>query len=99
MLPVRRALVSAFDKTGLVDLGSGLARLGIEIVSTGGTARQLAEHGVPVTPVSEVTGHPEILGGRVKSLHPRIFGGILADRRRAEHRAELDEVFNTWLAK
>ena len=91
MLPVRRALVSVFDKTGLEDLGSGLAKLGVEIISTGGTARQLGEHGVPVTSVSEITGHPEILHGRVKSLHPRIFGGILADRRRPEHRGELDE--------
>ena len=91
MFPVRRALVSVFDKTGLEELGSGLAKLGVEIISTGGTARQLAGCGVPVTAVSEVTGHPEILHGRVKSLHPRIFGGILADRRRPEHRAELDE--------
>lgn len=91
MLPVRRALVSVFDKKGLDELGSGLAKLGVEIVSTGGTARQLAESGVPVTAVSEVTGHPEILDGRVKSLHPRVFGGILADRRRSEHRAQLDE--------
>ena len=91
MLPVRRALVSVFDKTGLEDLGSGLAKLGVEIISTGGTARQLGEHGVPVTSVSEITGHPEILHGRVKSLHPRIFGGILADRRRPEHRGELEE--------
>ena len=91
MLPVRRALVSVFDKTGLEDLGAGLAKLGVQIVSTGGTARRLAEHGVPVTAVSEITGHPEILHGRVKSLHPRIFGGILADRRRTEHREELEE--------
>lgn len=91
MLPVRRALVSVFDKTGLEDLGSGLAKLGVEIISTGGTARQLAEGGVPVTAVSEITGHPEILHGRVKSLHPRIFGGILADRRRSEHRDELEQ--------
>ncbi len=91
MLPVRRALVSVFDKTGLEDLGSGLAKLGVEIISTGGTARQLAAGGVAVTAVSEITGHPEILHGRVKSLHPRIFGGILADRRRSEHRDELEQ--------
>ena len=91
MLPVRRALVSVFDKTGLEELGAGLTGLGVEIVSTGGTARQLAQRGVPVTAVSEITGHPEILHGRVKSLHPRIFGGILADRRRSEHRDELEE--------
>jgi phosphoribosylaminoimidazolecarboxamide formyltransferase/IMP cyclohydrolase len=90
MLPVRRALVSVFDKAGLGELGSGLVDLGVEIISTGGTARQLGEHGVDVTTVSDVTGHPEILHGRVKSLHPRIFGGILADRRRPEHRGELE---------
>ncbi len=91
MLPVRRALVSVFDKTGLEELGSGLADLGVEIISTGGTARQLREHGMGVTAVSDVTGHPEIFHGRVKSLHPRIFGGILADRRRPEHRVELEQ--------
>lgn len=91
MLPVRRALVSVFDKAGLEELGSGLAKLGVEIISTGGTARQLTKHGVAVTAVSDATGHPEILHGRVKSLHPRIFGGILADRRRPEHRAELEQ--------
>ncbi len=90
MLPVRRALVSVFDKAGLEELGSGLADLGVEIISTGGTARRLREHGVAVTAVSQVTGHPEILDGRVKSLHPRIFGGILADRRQPGHRAELE---------
>ncbi len=91
MLPVRRALVSVFDKAGLEELGAGLAKLGVEIIATGGTARQLTEHGMAVTAVSDVTGHPEILHGRVKSLHPRIFGGILADRRRPEHRAELEQ--------
>ena len=90
MLPVRRALVSVFDKEGLQGLGAGLADLGVEIISTGGTARQLVEHGIAVAAVSEITEHPEILDGRVKSLHPRIFGGILADRRRPEHRAELE---------
>ncbi len=90
MLPVRRALVSVFDKSGLLDFGSRLARLRVEIVSTGGTERALREHDVPVQSVADVTGHPEILDGRVKSLHPHIFGGILADRRRPEHGAELE---------
>ncbi len=91
MIPVRRALISVFDKANLESLGLELAAMEVEILSTGGTARHLREHGVPVTRVSDVTGHPEILGGRVKSLHPRIFGGILADRRRPAQLAELEE--------
>ena len=84
-----RALVSVYDKTGLVDFARGLSRLGWELVSSGGTAAALAEAGVPVTPVEEVTGSPEMLGGRVKTLHPAIHGGILADRDRPEHVADL----------
>ena len=91
MHPVRRALLSVYDKRGIVELASGLARLGIEIVSTGGTARHLEEAGVPVVSVSSVTGFPEILGGRVKSLHPRIHGGILANRQRSSDASELGE--------
>ncbi|MEM9554225.1 MAG: bifunctional phosphoribosylaminoimidazolecarboxamide formyltransferase/IMP cyclohydrolase [Acidobacteriota bacterium] len=91
MLPARRALVSVYDKTGLTDFARALAALGIEIVSTGGTHRHLEAEGIPVTPVSDVTEHPEILGGRVKTLHPRIHGGILADRARARHLGELQE--------
>ena len=83
-MKVRRALVSVHDKTGVVDFARALAGLGVEIVSTGGTARLLRESGVPVRDVSEVTGFPEMLDGRVKTLHPRIHGGILA-RRRAAH--------------
>ncbi|MBI4259669.1 MAG: bifunctional phosphoribosylaminoimidazolecarboxamide formyltransferase/IMP cyclohydrolase [Actinobacteria bacterium] len=89
---VRRALVAVADKTGLVPLARGLADRGVELVSSGGTAAALRKAGVPVTPVSEVTGHPEILGGRVKTLHPRIHGGILADRSNPEHVAELEEL-------
>jgi phosphoribosylaminoimidazolecarboxamide formyltransferase/IMP cyclohydrolase len=89
MQPARRALLSVFDKTGLEELARGLARLGVEMVSTGGTLKALQDWGVPVTPVSEVTGFPEILGGRVKTLHPRIHGGILAKRSEAGHGAEL----------
>jgi phosphoribosylaminoimidazolecarboxamide formyltransferase/IMP cyclohydrolase len=86
-LPVpRRALLSVSDKTGLADLGRGLVRHGFELVSTGGTARALRDAGLPVTDVSAVTGFPEMLAGRVKTLHPAIHGGILADRRRPEHR-------------
>ncbi len=90
-LPVRRAVVSVSDKRGLGEFASGLARLGIEILSTGGTARFLAEHGVAVVPVSDVTGFPEILGGRVKTLHPKIHGGILANRHRSADVAELTQ--------
>jgi phosphoribosylaminoimidazolecarboxamide formyltransferase / IMP cyclohydrolase len=91
MLPVRRALISVSDKRGLADLARGLARMGVEIVSTGGTRQHLEEEGIPVLGVDEVTGFPEILDGRVKSLHPAIHGGILADRARASHLAELNE--------
>ncbi|MFP3941654.1 MAG: bifunctional phosphoribosylaminoimidazolecarboxamide formyltransferase/IMP cyclohydrolase [Thermoanaerobaculia bacterium] len=91
MFPVRRALISVSDKRGLAEFAQGLARLGVEILSTGGTERFLAEEGVPVVPVSKATGSPEILGGRVKTLHPKIHGGILADRAKTEHLAELKE--------
>ena len=87
----RRALLSVSDKAGIVELGRGLSGLGFELVSSGGTASALAEAGVPVMRVSEATGAPEILDGRVKTLHPKIHGGILADRRKAEHVAQLDE--------
>ena len=79
-MKVRRALLSVHDKTGVVDLARGLAALGVEILSTGGTARLLRESGVPVRDVAEVTGFPEMLDGRVKTLHPAIHGGILARR-------------------
>ena len=81
----RRALLSVFDKRGLADFARGLAGLGFEIVSTGGTLRALAEAGVPAISVSQVTGFPEILDGRVKTLHPAIHAGILADRAKAAH--------------
>ncbi len=79
-----RALLSVSDKTGLVDLGRALVRRGVELVSTGGTARALAEAGLPVTAVSDMTGFPEMLDGRVKTLHPAVHGGILARRGRAD---------------
>ena len=85
----RRALLSVSDKTGLVELGRGLAARGFELVSTGGTARALREAGLPVTDVAAVTGFAEMLDGRVKTLHPRVHGGILADRRLADHRRQL----------
>ena len=85
----RRALLSVYDKTGLLDLGRGLVVRGWELVSTGGTARALREAGLPVTDVAAVTGFPEMLDGRVKTLHPRVHAGLLADRRRADHREAL----------
>ena len=85
----RRAILSTSDKAGLVELGRGLVARGFELVSTGGTARALRDAGLPVTDVSAVTGFGEILDGRVKTLHPAIHAGVLADRRRAEHREAL----------
>jgi phosphoribosylaminoimidazolecarboxamide formyltransferase/IMP cyclohydrolase len=85
----RRALLSVSDKTGLADLGRGLVARGFELVSTGGTARALREAGLPVTDVAVVTGFAEMLDGRVKTLHPRVHAGLLADRRRADHREAL----------
>src|SRR5688572_22012351 len=85
----RRALLSVSDKRGLAEFAAGLVANGFEVVSTGGTERFLREQGIAVTPVAAVTGFPEILDGRVKSLHPRIHGGILADRQKPEHLAAL----------
>jgi phosphoribosylaminoimidazolecarboxamide formyltransferase/IMP cyclohydrolase len=85
----RRALLSVSDKTGLAEFGAGLVRLGFELCSTGGTARALRAAGLPVTDVAAVTGFPEMLDGRVKTLHPRVHAGILADRRLASHREQL----------
>ena len=91
-LPIRRALVSVYDKTGLADLGKVLAQAGVEIVSTGSTASTLAASGVPVIAVESVTGFPECLDGRVKTLHPAIHAGLLADRRLESHREALREL-------
>jgi phosphoribosylaminoimidazolecarboxamide formyltransferase/IMP cyclohydrolase len=90
--PVRRALISVYDKTGVADLATGLHALGVEIVSTGSTAQRIADAGVPVTPVEELTGFPECLDGRVKTLHPRVHAGLLADTRRPEHVEQLREL-------
>lgn len=91
-VPIRRALISVYDKTGIHDLARGLHEGGVAIVSTGNTAAQLAEAGIPVTKVEELTGFPECLDGRVKTLHPRVHAGILADVRVDDHRAQLDEL-------
>ncbi|GAA2179189.1 bifunctional phosphoribosylaminoimidazolecarboxamide formyltransferase/IMP cyclohydrolase [Brooklawnia cerclae] len=90
--PIKRALVSVYDKTGLIELGQALAGAGVEIVSTGSTARRLSDAGIGVTPVEQLTGFPECLDGRVKTLHPRVHAGILADRRLASHRDQLVEL-------
>ncbi len=89
-VPIRRALLSVYDKTGLLELSRLLIKFGVEIISTGGTYKLLAENNIPVIKVSEVTRFPEILSGRVKTLHPYIHGGILA-KRNAEHLAELKQ--------
>ena len=88
-VPVRRALVSVYDKTGLVPLAQALADAGVEIVSTGSTSATIAAAGLAVTPVEEVTGFPECLEGRVKTLHPAVHAGILADRRKPDHLDQL----------
>jgi phosphoribosylaminoimidazolecarboxamide formyltransferase/IMP cyclohydrolase len=90
--PIKRALVSVYDKTGLADLGTALAAAGVEVVSTGSTAATLRDAGVEVTPVEDLTGFPECLDGRVKTLHPKVHAGILADLRKPEHAAQLDEL-------
>ncbi|MEV6698588.1 MULTISPECIES: bifunctional phosphoribosylaminoimidazolecarboxamide formyltransferase/IMP cyclohydrolase [unclassified Streptomyces] len=90
--PIRRALVSVYDKTGLEDLARGLHEAGVELVSTGSTAAKIAAAGVPVTKVEELTGFPECLDGRVKTLHPKIHAGILADLRLEDHQRQLAEL-------
>jgi phosphoribosylaminoimidazolecarboxamide formyltransferase/IMP cyclohydrolase len=89
---IRRALVSVYDKTGLEELARGLHEAGVELVSTGSTAARIAAAGVPVTSVEQLTGFPECLDGRVKTLHPRVHAGILADLRLEDHRRQLDEL-------
>jgi phosphoribosylaminoimidazolecarboxamide formyltransferase/IMP cyclohydrolase len=90
--PIRRALVSVYDKDRLVEIGKALSAAGIEILSTGSTAKNLADAGIAVTEVSTYTGFPEIMGGRVKTLHPRVHGGILADQNNPEHLAAIAEL-------
>src|SRR6516225_1284670 len=88
---IRRALLSVSDKSGLVELARALTRYGVELISTGGTRKALADSGLAVRDISEVTGFPEILDGRVKTLHPRVHAGILAIRDNIEHRATLEK--------
>ncbi|MFP4473773.1 MAG: bifunctional phosphoribosylaminoimidazolecarboxamide formyltransferase/IMP cyclohydrolase [Candidatus Omnitrophota bacterium] len=91
MLKVQRALISVSDKTGILEFSRGLQDLGVEIISTGGTARSLRQAGIPVVEVADYTGSPEILNGRVKTLHPKIHGGILALRENQEHMSQAGE--------
>src|SRR5437879_7413047 len=91
LVPVRRALISLSDKNGLEELAQGLARHEVEIVSTGGTAAKLRELGVQVRDVSELTGFPEMMDGRVKTLHPKVHGGLLGVRDNPEHIAAMDD--------
>lgn len=88
--PIRRALLSVFDKTGIVAFARSLHALDVELISTGGTARELQNAGLPVTPVDDLTGYPEILGGRVKTLHPAVHGGLLSRRTDPEDQAQLE---------
>lgn len=91
LLPIKRAILSVTDKSGLEDFARYLHEHGVELVSTGGTQKFLEAKGLPVTAVSTVTGFPEIMGGRVKTLHPKIHAGILADKDTPEHMQTLNE--------
>jgi phosphoribosylaminoimidazolecarboxamide formyltransferase / IMP cyclohydrolase len=91
-VPIRRALISVYDKTGLSELARTLIEAGVELVSTGSTAARIAAEGLPVTQVEELTGFPECLDGRVKTLHPSVHAGLLADLRQDRHRAQLAEL-------
>ncbi|MDR4507598.1 MAG: hypothetical protein MRJ65_05060 [Candidatus Brocadiaceae bacterium] len=92
MAGVKRALISVSDKTGIVEFSKELQQLGVEIISTGGTFKQLSENGVRVTEISEYTGFPEIMDGRVKTLHPKVHGGLLALRHNASHVKQMNEL-------
>ena len=85
VVKIRRALVSVSDKTGVIDFAKALSRMGVTIISTGGTARALSQAGLKVVPIEDVTGFPEMMDGRVKTLHPKVHGGILAIKDNADH--------------
>ena len=91
MFPVRRALISVTDKTGLVEFGKGLQEMGVRMLSTGGTAKALRDGGIEITEVSDFTGFPEMLDGRVKTLHPKIHGGILGIRDNPVHVSTMEK--------
>src|ERR1700754_1028335 len=88
---IKQALISVSDKSGIVDFAKSLSELGVKILSTGGTAKLLADAGLAVTEVADYTGFPEMMDGRVKTLHPKIHGGILARRDLPEHRKAMEE--------
>jgi len=88
---IKRALLSVSDKSGLIELGQALGKHGVELVSTGGTAKALRDAGLEVKDISDLTGFPEMMDGRVKTLHPKVHGGLLAVRNNAEHVASMDE--------
>ena len=90
-MKIGRALLSVSDKRGVIEFARGLTELGIEIVSTGGTARELEDAGVPVRSINDFTGFPEIMDGRVKTLHPKLYAGLLAVRDNAEHVLQAEE--------
>jgi len=90
MVPIKRALLSVFDKEGLVELAQFLAAHGVQLLSTGGTAKKIRDAGLEVMDVSDYTQSPEILDGRVKTLHPKVHGGLLAVRGNAKHEAEME---------
>src|SRR6476620_9201898 len=92
MRNVERAILSVSDKTGILELARALTARGVEILSTGGTAKHLAEAGIAVTPIATWSGAPEILGGRVKTLTPRVFGAVLFDRDNESHRADVERL-------
>ncbi len=91
LVPVRTALVSVSDKTDLIPFARGLSLRGVRLISTGGTARALGEAGIDVTHIEDVTGFPEMMGGRVKTLHPNVHGGLLALRDDPDHQAALEQ--------
>jgi phosphoribosylaminoimidazolecarboxamide formyltransferase/IMP cyclohydrolase len=91
LAPLRRALLSVFDKTGLVDFAQALHQAGVELLSTGGSAQMLRQAGLPVKDVAEVTGFPEMMDGRVKTLHPMVHGGLLGLRDDPAHLASMEE--------
>jgi phosphoribosylaminoimidazolecarboxamide formyltransferase/IMP cyclohydrolase len=94
---IARALISVHDKTGILDVAKGLRKWGIELISTGNTARQLRESGLPVRDIAEITGMPEMLDGRVKTLHPAVHGGILGRRSNEAHRKTLEQARIGWI--
>ena len=89
---IKRALISVWFKDGIVELANFLNEKGVEIVSTGGTQKKLEEAGIPVTPISQITGLNSVMDGRVKTLDPKIFGGILADRNNVSHMTDLTSI-------